>query len=200
MPPANWASRSLIFHPTGDRCRRDRDEVRRPHRHRLDGDPEVRTRPSPQCEQSVHPYPRARRILADWIGVLTMTHAGRGGSPRDGHSWRKLGASCHGARRRIFLGFSLGLPQRSRPASNPRLCQGKGSLRRCALADGTSSEGSPAEPVDPIGEQTDAGIVLAVLPWTADGTRMHGVGEADCIITTTNLGAPSYAARAGLFS
>lgn len=73
------------------------------------------------------------------------------------------------------------------------------TLAFCARIDPGSSPSDHSE-LYMTAEQTDAGIVLAVLPWTADGTRMHGVGEADCIITTTNLGTPSYAARAGLFS
>ncbi len=49
-------------------------------------------------------------------------------------------------------------------------------------------------------QDPDPGIMLAVLPWTADETLMNRIREADCIITTTNHGEPAYAARAGFFS
>ena len=61
---------------------------------------------------------------------------------------------------------------------------------------------SQSDQIGPRASSVDAepGVVVAVLPWTAEGMLMNGFQEADCVITTTNQGQPAYAARAGLLA
>jgi uncharacterized protein (DUF58 family) len=75
-------------------------------------------------------------------------------------------------------------------------------LRALAFCERQDPGISPSNRIRPCfsSEVADPGIVLAVLPWTAEGALMNRPHEADCIITTTNQGLPAYAARAGLFS
>ena len=75
-------------------------------------------------------------------------------------------------------------------------------LRALAFCERQDPGISPSNQIRPCfsSEVADPGIVLAVLPWTAEGALMNRPHEADCIITTTNQGLPAYAARAGLFS
>ena len=75
-------------------------------------------------------------------------------------------------------------------------------LRALAFCERQDPGISPSSQIRPCfsSEDADQGIVLAVLPWTADGTLINRPHEADCIITTTNQGLPAYAARAGLFA
>jgi uncharacterized protein (DUF58 family) len=75
-------------------------------------------------------------------------------------------------------------------------------LRALAFCERQDPGSSPFNEIAARGSSADAdpGIVLAVLPWTAEGTLMNRPQEADCIITTSNQGLPAYASRAGIFS